>query len=63
MGATLMSIYRWRDKEDGYTYSMEHYPAIKKMGKSYLQQQARTGDYHTRWGKSEWERQIACDAV
>ena len=63
MEAALMSICRWMDKEDTYIYTMEHYPAIKKEKKNYLQQHARTGDYHTKWSKSEWERQIAYDIV
>ena len=42
---------------------MEPYPAIKKEKKIYLQQHARTGDYLTKWSKSEWERQIAYGVV
>ena len=31
-----MSIYRWVDKEDAHIYTMEHYPAIKKMKKKTI---------------------------
>ena len=63
MEATQVFIDRWIGKEDVVNiYTMEYYPAIKKEWNntvcSYLD---GPRDYHTKWSKSDWERQISYD--
>ena len=40
-----------------YIYVIEYYSAIKKWNTAICSNIQATGDYHTKWSKSEGERQ------
>ena len=40
---------------------MEHYSAIKKGNNAICSNMDGPSDYHTKWSKSDRERQILCD--
>ena len=53
-----MSIDRWMGKEDvAHIYTMEYYSAVKKN--AIWSNIDGPGDYHTKWSKSDRERQIS----
>ena len=46
----------------GYIYKMEYYSVIKKeCNNTICSNMDRSRDYHIKWGKWEWERQIPYD--
>ena len=57
--ATSVSINRGMDKEDEHTHTMECYSAFKKERNNVIYSNTdATGGYHTRWSKSQRERQM-----
>ena len=66
-----MSIDRWMDKDvcvyihthhtQTYIHTMEYCSAIKKNEIMLCSNMDATRDYHTKWSKSERERQISYD--
>ena len=41
--------------------TMEYYLAIKRTNNTICRNRDATGDYHTKWSESEWERQMPYD--
>ena len=60
-----MSIDIWMDKEETvYIYTMEYYSAIKKEWNNIIcRNMDAPRDYHTKWSKSDRERQILYDVT
>ena len=50
------------DKENVYIYTMEYYSGIKKEWNNAIRSNMDgPRDNHTKWSKSDRERQISCD--
>ena len=48
-------------KKMWYSQTMEYYSAIKRVNSTIFSNIDGHGGYHTKWSKSERERQILCD--
>ena len=50
-------------KKMWYIYTMEYYSAIKKEWNAICSNMDEPGDYHTKWSKSDRERQTLYDTA